>query len=64
MGETVNLRRARKQRDRRAKEEAAQAKRVAHGRSKSERELTAAQKRLENARLDGHRREIDVEDQA
>ncbi|TLG77692.1 DUF4169 family protein [Methylocystis sp. B8] len=64
MGEIVNLRRARKQRDRREQEKTAQTNRVAHGRSKSERELTAAQKRLENARFDGHRREIDAEDQA
>lgn len=55
MGEIVNLRRARKQRDRRAKEEAAQANRAAHGRAKSERELSAAQSLLESARLDGHR---------
>jgi hypothetical protein len=64
MGEIVNLRRARKQRDRRTKEEAAQANRVAHGRSKAERELTAAQARLEAAKLDAHRRGREADDQA
>jgi hypothetical protein len=64
MGDVVNLRRARKQRDRRAKDDAAQAKRAAFGRSKSERELTAAQAQLENARLDSHKREPESDDQA
>ena len=57
MGEVVNLRRARKQRARREKDEAAQANRVAHGRTKAERELTDAQNLLETAKLDAHRRE-------
>lgn len=64
MGEIVNLRRARKQRDRRVKDDAAQAKRAAFGRSKSERELTAAQAQLESARLDGHKRERDADNPA
>lgn len=64
MGEIINLRRARKQRDRRVKDEAAQAKRAAFGRSKSERELTAAQAQLESARLDAHRREREADDPA
>jgi hypothetical protein len=64
MGEIVNLRRARKARDKRAKEQAAQANRIAHGRAKAERELTIAQARLESARLDGHRRARDSDDQA
>ena len=64
MGEVVNLRRARKQRDRRAKEDAAQAKRAAFGRSKSERELTTAQAQLEGARLEAHKREREADDQA
>lgn len=57
MGDVVNLRRARKARDRREKEEAAQANRVAFGRGKAERELTEARKRLEAAKLDAHKRE-------
>jgi hypothetical protein len=57
MGDLVNLRRARKDRARREKEETAQANRVAFGRTKAERELTDAQKRLEAAKLDAHRRD-------
>jgi hypothetical protein len=57
MGEVVNLRRARKDRARREKEAQAQENRVTFGRSKAERELTAAQKRLETQSLDAHRRE-------
>jgi hypothetical protein len=64
MGEIVNLRRARKARDKRAKEQAAQANRAAHGRSKAERELNAAQARLQNTKLDGHRRDRDSDAQA
>lgn len=55
--EIVNLRRARKDRARRDKDEAAQANRVAHGRTKAERELTEAQSRLDTAKLDAHKRE-------
>jgi hypothetical protein len=61
VGEVVNLRRARKARDRREKEEAAQANRVAFGRSKAERGLTDAQKRLDAAKLDAHKRETPEE---
>jgi len=57
VGEVVNLRRARKARDQREKEEAAQANRIAFGRTKAERELTEAQKRLETDRLDAHKRD-------
>ncbi|MGJ0507173.1 MAG: DUF4169 family protein [Methylocystis sp.] len=61
MGDVVNLRRARKDRARREKEAQAQENRVAFGRPKGERELSAAQKRLDNARLDAHRRETPPE---
>jgi hypothetical protein len=64
MGEIVNLRRARKGREKRAKEDQAQANRAAHGRGKAERDLTAAQALLETARLDGHKRARDADDQA
>jgi hypothetical protein len=57
MGDVVNLRRARKERDRREKEAAAQANRVAYGRSKSERKLTDAQKRLDAGKFDAHKRD-------
>ena len=57
MGDLVNLRRARKDRARREKEETAQANRIAFGRTKAEQQLTDAQKRLEAAKLDAHRRD-------
>ncbi len=62
MGEIVNLRRARKQRDRRTKDDQAQQNRIAHGRSKSERDIGAAQARLETAKLDAHRRDSETDD--
>ncbi len=61
MGEIVNLRRARKTRDKRVKEDAAQVNRVAYGRTKVERELSAAQERLDAAKLDAHKRERETD---
>ncbi|MGC1859971.1 MAG: DUF4169 family protein [Methylocystis sp.] len=55
MGEVINLRRARKDRDKRVREEKADANRIAFGRLKIERELSEAEARLERARLDAHR---------
>ncbi|BDV35719.1 DUF4169 family protein [Methylocystis iwaonis] len=57
MAEVVNLRRARKDRAKREKEAQAQENRVAFGRTKAERDLTDAQKRLEAAKLDAHKRD-------
>ena len=57
MGEVINLRRARKDRDRRVREEKADANRIAFGRLKSERALSEAEATLERARLDAHRLE-------
>lgn len=57
MGDLVNLRRARKARDRREKEASAQANRVAFGRLKTERQATQAQQLLETEKLDAHKRE-------
>jgi len=57
MGEIVNLRRARKVRDKRAKEAEADANRIAFGRAKAERELGEASARLEREKLDAHRLE-------
>ena len=57
MGEVINLRRARKDRDKRVREEKADANRIAFGRLKIERELSEAEARLERARLDAHRLE-------
>jgi hypothetical protein len=57
MGEVVNLRRARKERARREKDAEAQENRVAFGRTKAERDLTAAQNLLAADRLAAHKRE-------
>jgi hypothetical protein len=57
MGDIVNLRRARKERARRENDALAQANRISFGRSKTEKELGDAQKRLEAAKLDAHKRE-------
>jgi hypothetical protein len=59
MAEIVNLRRARKARDRAAREAAADANRVAFGRSKAERLHGDAQHRLDGTRLSGHRLDAD-----
>lgn len=56
MGEVVNLRRARKSRDRREADKTAQEHRAAFGRPKSERALTAALLKKDTARLDHHKR--------
>lgn len=55
MGDLVNLRRARKDRDRRRREDEAAENRVKFGRSQVEKLTTKAQDALEARRLDGHR---------
>jgi hypothetical protein len=55
MGDLVNLRRARKDRDRRRREDEAAENRVKFGRSKAEKLTVKAQDALEARRLDGHR---------
>jgi Domain of unknown function (DUF4169) len=57
MGEVVNLRRARKERARREKDAQAETNRAAFGRTKNERETTAALNKLDAARLDAHKRD-------
>ena len=57
MGEIVNLRRARKDRVRAQADRQAQVNRAAFGRSKSEREASAAQRELAERRIEGHKRE-------
>ncbi len=57
MGEIVNLRRLRKHRDKRAREETAQANRAAFGRTKAERNLTETEAKLERERHEAHRLE-------
>jgi hypothetical protein len=54
MGEVINLRRARKRREKAGRERTAQAKRVEHGRAKAEHALTQRQSELERARLEAH----------
>ncbi len=56
MGEVVNLRRARKEKTRNDADAKADANRIAFGRTKVERALTAAEKALAERRLEGHRR--------
>jgi hypothetical protein len=58
MGDIVNLRKARKNRERAEKESRAQENRRAYGRSKAERMLSEAKSRLESTRLDAHKREL------
>lgn len=64
MGDVVNLRRLRKDKQRKAADAKAEANRLAFGRSKVERELTSAEKALEERRLEGHRRELPTSDDA
>lgn len=66
--EIVNLRRARKHKQRSDRETAASANRAAHGRSAEERTATGLKHDLETRRIEGHRRthldETDREDSA
>lgn len=55
-GEVVNLRRARKLRERHAAEAKAQENRAAFGRPKAERVLTNARLIKDSQKLDGHKR--------
>ena len=55
MAEIVNLRRARKARDRASAEAQAEQNRIAFGRTKAERKLTEAEKTLAERHLEGHR---------
>ena len=58
-GDVVNLRMARKRRDRTAKEAQAERNRFEHGRSKAERELARARNEKAARDLDASRREPD-----
>ena len=57
MAEIVNLRLARKARERAAREAEAQANRARHGRSKAEREVQSRDAARDARKLDGARRE-------
>jgi hypothetical protein len=55
MGETVNLRQARKRRDRAERETEAEANRIKHGLGKAEKTLASARREQDARKLDGHR---------
>jgi hypothetical protein len=60
MGEIVNLRRARKGRDRRRDEDQAQENRIRHGLSKAEKQLAEKTRTQEAKKFEGHRLEDPV----
>jgi hypothetical protein len=62
MAEIVNLRRARKARDKAEKEKTAEANRVLHGTPKHLRKLSDAKKNKTEQRLSGHKLEKEGED--
>ncbi|MGV8856399.1 MAG: DUF4169 family protein [Devosia sp.] len=57
MAEIINLRKARKQKARTAKQTQAEQNRISFGRTKAEKQLTAAEQALAEKRIDGHRRD-------
>ena len=62
MAEIVNLRRARKAKDKSEKEKTAEANRVLHGTPKTLRNLQKARKNKADQRLTGHKLEKDRDD--
>jgi hypothetical protein len=59
MAEIINLRRARKSKQRAAADADASANRAAFGRSKIEKQLTKSMNEATERRLDGHKRDDD-----
>lgn len=59
MPEVINLRRARKARDRAASETKAAANRLVHGRTKSEKQASRIEQLRQERSLDGARRDTD-----
>ena len=57
MAEIVNLRNARKQKARADKATQAEQNRITFGRTKAEKQLTAAEQALADKRIDGHKRD-------
>jgi hypothetical protein len=57
MGDLVNLRQARKQKQREAHEADAAANRQKFGRTKAEKQKTGAERKLAEKSLDGHKRD-------
>ena len=62
MAEIVNLRKARKAKARAEKEAQAAENRITFGRSKAERDLGAASRRLAERKLEAHRRDGDKDE--
>ena len=62
MAEIVNLKRARKTRDKAEKEKTAEANRILHGTPKHLRNLTEARKNKADQALSGHRLEKEPDD--
>ncbi|WP_072396989.1 DUF4169 family protein [Hyphomicrobium sp. CS1GBMeth3] len=60
--EIINLRKARKERDRAAKEKQAEENRAKFGRTKAERRRAEAEQDIAHCRLDAHRRGEDDDD--
>ncbi|MBY0566327.1 MAG: DUF4169 family protein [Hyphomonadaceae bacterium] len=59
MTDIVNLKRARKAKERAEAEAKAQANRIAHGRTKTEKKLSKAEQEAAQRKLDGHKRNDD-----
>ncbi|MGK2229295.1 MAG: hypothetical protein ACI9GK_003143 [Devosia sp.] len=57
MAEIINLQKVRKQRARADKAEQAEQNRIKFGRTKAEKQLTAAEQALADKRIDGHKRD-------
>jgi predicted secreted protein len=57
MAEIINLRQARKNKARADKQVRAEQNRITFGRTKAEKELTKAERELEQRRLDSHKRD-------
>ena len=64
MAEIINLRNVRKQKARSAKEAQAEQNRISFGRTKAEKQLSAAEKALADMRLAGHQRDDKDQDRS
>ena len=64
MAEIINLRNVRKQKARSAKEAQAEQNRISFGRTKAEKQLSAAEKALADKRLAGHQRDDKDQDRS
>jgi len=62
VGEVVNLRLARKRRDRAEQADQAAANRIVHGRTKAEKLAAKSERKRSDTMLDGHRRDTTPDD--